>query len=389
MAEKILSLLFSLSLSGGLMVLLVFFVCMLFQKRLGRQWQYYIWVVVIVRLLLPFSPEQNLMRELGEKLYSLEQVSGTEPAKDTGTSFAEKEETGVLENVGEEREDTGEIQNSVWRNVSETGNYLCLLWLAAAALLLLRKVTVYQSFVRFVKAGSTPVDDVGWLEVLSKEESELGIRKAVDLWVNPIISSPMLTGFFHPRIVLPDTGLPEKELQYVILHELMHYKRKDMYYKWMVQAVLCIHWFNPLLYFAARSINRLCELSCDEMVVSRLQSDGQCREYAATLLNAMASKGTWKEHRATLALWENKKLLKERLEEIMKGRRKNTKGKTLLSVVLAAAMILAGMFTGCYTADASKHTSDFAVSGFGNVKQEKAGVAGTGRSKGDKITAGL
>lgn len=286
---------------------------MLFQKKLSRQWQYYIWMVVLARLLLPFAPEQNLMRGLGERLYSLEKASDTDFTKNTETFFKEKEETEVLENMENEGEDAGEIQNNVWRDISEIEKYLCLFWLVTAMLLFLRKVTIYQSFVRFVKAGSTPVDDVVCLEALSKEEAGLGIRKAVDLWVNPIVSSPMLIGFLHPRIVLPDVGIPEKEFHYTILHELVHYKRRDMYYKWMVQVVLCIHWFNPLLYLAARSINRLCELSCDEMVVNRLPSDEQCQEYAGTLLNAMISKGALKERHASLTLSEDKKLLKERM----------------------------------------------------------------------------
>ena len=238
-----------------------------------------------------------------------------------------------------------------------------------------------------MKAGSTPVDDVEYLEALAKEETSLGIHKAVDLWVNPIVSSPMLIGFSHPKIVLPDAGLSEKEFHYTILHELVHYKRRDMYYKWLVQVVLCIHWFNPLLFFAARSINRLCELSCDEIVINHLQSDVQCREYAGTLLNAMASKGALKERHASLTLSEDKKLLKERIEAIMNGKRNNTAGKKILVTVLTAAIVLTSFFTGSYTADASKRTSGTIIFQMGNVKQEKAGVAGTGRSKSDKITA--
>ena len=96
MAEVFLSLLLSLSFSGGLMILLVFIVCMLFQKKARWQWQYYIWIVVIARLLLPFASEQNLMRGLGERLYSMALVSDTDSAKNTEMFSAEEEETEVL-----------------------------------------------------------------------------------------------------------------------------------------------------------------------------------------------------------------------------------------------------------------------------------------------------
>lgn len=68
MAEFIFSVLLSLSFSGGLMVLLLFFLCALLRKRVSSKWQYYIWIVVIVRLLLPFAPERNLAGWLGERL---------------------------------------------------------------------------------------------------------------------------------------------------------------------------------------------------------------------------------------------------------------------------------------------------------------------------------
>ncbi len=389
MANTVLLLLISLSFSGGLIVLLIFFICLLFQKKIGWQWQYYIWLVVIARLLLPFSPEQNLMGSLVERIYSFEQDYETDLAKNASGSSNEDDaslsdkdkETEVIKNAGEEGDKIGKLQNKVLKAVPETGKYLCIFWLIIVMFLLIRKITIYQSFVRFVKAGSTQVDDITYLETLAKEEIDLGIRKAVDLWINPIISSPMLIGFSHPCIVLPDNDLSEKEFHYTILHELVHYKRRDMYYKWIAQVVLCIHWFNPLIYFAARKINRFCELSCDEVVVKRLQSDDECREYAGTLLNAMASKGAFKERIASLTLSEDKKLLKERMEEIMNGRtRKYTVGKRILSVVLTMGIILTSFFAGSYTVGASNN-DDMTISNMKISKQLKE------RSKSKKITA--
>ena len=318
MAETIFSVLLSLSLSGGLMILLVSFLCLFLRKKVSSQWQYYIWIVVIIRLLLPFSPEKNLIGSLGEWLYdsikaqntdsgkinisgsSLEQKAQQRQVAGASSSEKEAEKAEISENMEEETRMTEKLQNSIGKAITELGMYFAVFWLFMALLLLLRKVTIYQSFMRFIKAGSISVDDITYLEALSKEETVLKIHKAIDLRINPLISSPMLIGFFHPCIVLPDGNLPEKEFHYTILHELVHYKRKDIYYKWVVQIVLCIHWFNPLLYLAVRRINQLCELSCDEAVISRLQTKEQRQEYAATLLNAMASKGVLKEQLASL-----------------------------------------------------------------------------------------
>ncbi len=402
MAETIFSVLLSLSLSGGLMILLVSFLCLFLRKRVSRQWQYYIWIVVIIRLLLPFSPEKNLIGSLGEWLYDSIKVQNTDSGKinisgssleqkaqqrqAAGASSLEKEaeKAEISENMEEETRMAEKLQNSIWKAITELGTYFAVFWLFMALLLLLRKVTIYQSFMRFIKAGSISVDDITYLEALSKEETALKIHKAVDLRINPLISSPMLIGFFHPCIVLPDGNLPEKEFHYTILHELVHYKRKDIYYKWVVQIVLCIHWFNPLLYLAVRRINHSCELSCDEAVISRLQTKKQRQEYAATLLNAMASKGVLKEQLASLTLSEDKKLLKERMETIMnENRGKNIFLKKILLTVLTAAIMVTSLFTGNYAAGAND-AADTTISKTGTLKQAKAGKT---RSKSDKITA--
>lgn len=400
MTKTLFSVLFSLSLSGGLMILLLSFLCLLLRKRVSCQWQYYIWIVVVIRLLLPFSLEKNLIGSFGEWIHGSIQMRNTDSGEiDISVDSLEQvpeqgqvafyplekkeEKTKISENI-EETEKAGRLANHIWKAFTELGTYFAIFWLFMAMLLLLRKVTIYQSFIRFIRSGSILVDDIAYLEDLSKEESVLGIHKAVDLKINPLISSPMLIGFFHPCIVLPKGNLPKKEFHYTILHELIHYKRKDIYYKWVVQIVLCIHWFNPLLYLAARSINHLCELSCDEAVVSHLWTNEQRREYAGTLLNAMASKGTLKEELASLTLSENKKLLKERMETIMNGsREKNILGKKILLTVLTAAIIVTSLFTGSYTAGAN-NVSDTTVSKADPLKQRKAGKT---RSKGDKITS--
>ena len=60
MAQTMLTLLFSLSFSGSVVIMLIFFFCMICRKKLSYKWQYYIWAAAIARLLLPFGPAENL-----------------------------------------------------------------------------------------------------------------------------------------------------------------------------------------------------------------------------------------------------------------------------------------------------------------------------------------
>ncbi len=86
------------------------------------------------------------------------------------------------------------------------------------------------------------------MNLLSDCEEKLNIKTRVEISCNPLIASPMLISFFRPRIILPVGELEDKELSYIFVHELIHYKQRDMFYKWLIQIVVCIHWFNPLLY---------------------------------------------------------------------------------------------------------------------------------------------
>ncbi len=112
----------------------------------------------------------------------------------------------------------------------------------------------------------------------------------MELYTNSLISSPILIGFFRPCIVLPTADLLDADFQYTILHELTHYKRRDMFYKWLIQFTICLHWFNPLVYVMVREVGRMCELACDEAVIKTLDAKGR-QDYGNTLINAIGIAG--------------------------------------------------------------------------------------------------
>ena len=121
-----------------------------------------------------------------------------------------------------------------------------------ALVLFVRRITVYQGFIQYIKAGNTEVSDIKILNLLSDCEEKLNIKTRVELSYNSLIASPIMIGFFRPRIVLPVHELEDKELSYIFVHELTHYKQRDMFYKWLIQVVVCAHWFNPFVYLLER-----------------------------------------------------------------------------------------------------------------------------------------
>ena len=305
----------SMSCSGGLLILALLLGKRCLGNAISRQWRYYIWFIVLLRLLLPFGPEVSL---LGSTYRAMDQAitQAPSPPPQSAPDISEDELTPA---VGAERADENR-QAETWTAVQplrDVGELLLhqiwLVWLVAALGLLIRKITIYQGFIRYVKAGMTPVSDIEKLDQLSAAAERAGVGKPVELCVNPLISSPLLIGAFRPCVVLPRADIPEKEFWYIALHELTHYKRRDMFYKWLVQVTVCLHWFNPLVYLMSREITRACEFSCDEAVLTKMGCDN-AQDYGKTLLNAMAAVGKYKESVGAVTLSENKQLLKERLD---------------------------------------------------------------------------
>ena len=340
--NEFIKILLSLSVSGALLLLLILGLKPLYKNKFSKRWQYYIWIVVALRLLLPFTPDTTIIGSLFEK-FDTTAITNEIPTNpnvpvpaDTGNSKAEPIQT------------NREITTAAMREPVD--KYVCLffIWSALALVLFVRKVTVYQGFIQYIKAGNKEVSDIKILNLLSDCEEKLNIKTRVELSCNSLIASPMLIGFFRPRIILPIGELEDKELSYIFVHELIHYKQRDMFYKWLIQIVVCVHWFNPFVYLLEKEVNKSCELSCDEKVISILNEKAK-REYGDTLISFLKSNNLYKSSLASVTLTEGAEQLKERLGAIMKFRKKS-KAIIAITAIFTAAVCVCFFVTGAYAA---------------------------------------
>ena len=340
--SEFIKILLSLSVSGALLLLLILGLKPLYKNKFSKRWQYYIWIVVALRFLLPFTPDTTIIGSLFEKLdtAAITNEIPTTPnvpvPADTGNSKAEPIQT------------NREITTAAMREPVD--KYVCLffIWSALALVLFVRKITVYQGFIQYIKAGSKEVSDIKILNLLSDCEEKLNIKTRVEISCNPLIASPMLIGFFRPRIILPAHEWEDKELSYIFVHELIHYRQRDMFYKWLIQIVVCAHWFNPFVYLLEKEVNKSCELSCDEKVISVLDDTAR-REYGDTLISFLKSNNLYKSSLASVTLTEGAEQLKERLGAIMKFREKS-KVIIAITTIFTVAACVCFFVTGAYAA---------------------------------------
>lgn len=371
----------SMSVSGALLIMGVLLINRFVRTKCSRRWQYYIWLLVIARLLLPFGPEASLMGNVSPAMKQAVAESGVfsgleKQEKETWKAIApaQGEPAAVDALQGESaaisslqgRESDGLIQNRTVPAKSPIG----LIWLAVALGILIRKIIMYRRFIKHVKAGAEPVSDCSLLNTLYEVQWQTGVGKEVELFVNPRISSPMLIGVCRPCIILPDTDISGKDFRYIVTHELMHHKRRDILYKWLVQFVVCLHWFNPLVYLMSLEISKACEFSCDEAVLAKLGYE-HAADYGKTLLDAMAAAWRYKEPLTTVSLNANKRILRERLGAIMSDNRKSGKIR-MITAGLTVSMVLGAFFVGIYPANAAEASESSAAGVSGKPAEEKS-----------------
>ena len=339
--NEFMKILLSLSVSGALLLLLILGLKPLYKNRFSKRWQYYIWIVVALRFLLPFTPDTTIVGSLFEK-FDTAAITNEIPTNPNVPVVVNPDNS-----KAEPTQTNREINAAALRE--PFNKYVCLffIWSALALALFVRKVTVYQGFIQYIKAGNKEVSDIKILNLLSDCEEKLKIKTRVELSCNPLIASPMLIGFFRPRIILPAREWEDKELSYIFVHELIHYKQRDMFYKWLIQIVVCVHWFNPFVYLLEKEVNKSCELSCDEKVIAVLD-DKRKREYGDTLISFLKSNNLYKSSLASVTLTEGAEQLKERLGAIMIFKKKN-KLVVILTSVLTLFLVISAIVIGVYT----------------------------------------
>lgn len=369
---KLFMLVLSLSLSGTLIGLFITALRPLTRKYFSAKWNYYIWLLVVVRLLLPFHFNSDFHTDIqltgmtAANLHSSHTnsaMSKNTAATITGSAVSQH---GAFSDTGNPiaaltAPDNGNQNisladtntNSLPGSLSGTFttqkllNAAAYLWLLVGILLLFIKLAAYYRFKATIKKNCIPITDRRVTDLKNSFCTGLQIQKSPALYESSSVSSPLTIGLFHPVIILPQSSADERMLpqfQLILHHELIHVARKDLLYKWIYQLLLCLHWFNPFLHSIGRKINRDCELSCDERILEHLTETG--RQMYGNLLLDTAEQAVCC-HRSTLAttLLTNKKDLKERLAHIVHYQ-KIPRFRLVLSV---CTMVITLMFTACGT----------------------------------------
>ena len=169
----------------------------------------------------------------------------------------------------------------------DAARLLLAVWLAGAAAMLLWSGYAHLRFLSYLRRWSAPVEDWDAVAAFNHLGDQLQLHTRPRLLVCQGLKVPMLAGALRPAILLPQGKITGEELGFSLLHELTHYRRRDVWLKTLVLWVNALHWFNPLMWYMVRLVERDIELACDEDALRALPPQ-DFAAYGQTILDAVA-----------------------------------------------------------------------------------------------------
>jgi len=290
----------------------------LLSKRYTEKSRYYAWLIIIIGLIIPFRPQ-----------FSNAIVSIDLPGETAASIIQADNEAHIAV-----------AYRIAWSQIAAT------VWLAGIIVSIAYHAIKHYRFVKMTRRWSCNIADVEALALFASLKEEMGITRRIDLFVCQCVDSPMMIGFAKPQIFLLTAELTRDELRFILKHELVHYKRRDLLYKYLVLAATAMHWFNPVVYLMAKAIDLLSDLSCDAEVVR--STDAYTRQrYSGTIIGVVKFQSKLRTALST-NFYGGKKDMKNRISSIMDTSKKKT------GIVIAGFLLLLTIGIGTAFAESSK-----------------------------------
>ncbi|MCI9974874.1 M56 family metallopeptidase [Clostridioides difficile] len=268
-------------------------------KKFSKRFNYYIWLIIVFRMLL-FLFNYTVT-------YEVKEPKGNTVGNNITQIDIPKDNNFML--------------------------YVAYLWIFVTVVIAVYTFIKYTRFKNLIVDVSYDIEDADVNCIYKDLLKELNIKKKIELRGSDELISPAGMGLFKSYIFLPDYPYSKNELIWILKHELMHFKNKDILIKFLVLSVKIIYWFNPLVYIMSNRVNLDCELCCDESVLSDCSIKDK-KEYALALIKSIKLSKNYNSRILTTEF--DKTNLEKRLDSIVK--KKGRSGILIAILVFTISM---------------------------------------------------
>ena len=217
--------------------------------------------------------------------------------------------------------DTGWIQNLTVSVNRFTPAYLNLLlnWLWLLGILAYAVITFVCNYnIRAIKQSVYPIKNKDIENIFIQCKADLTITKNIMLGESALIKTPMAIGLLKTYIILPSQtvkSLPATDIQYILLHELNHYKNKDILINYGMCFLQILYWFNPLVHLAFKEVRIDREIACDASVLKMVDKSNY-GNYGRTIINFIEKMSSPPGLPLITNMGGSKQQIKKRIEKI-------------------------------------------------------------------------
>ena len=329
-SEKLLNNLMQIGLTVSLAALVPLILRRLMKKRYPARMVCAVWAILALRLLIPvqLTLPQAPVQVMPRTSYVVQ--SDQTAFRQAGLPVGQNPTRWV---TGTQAQTLSAADTGTVKTVDIT-DILLTLWLAGVIACVLWQGIGYYRLIRSLKGKSRSVERADLRTILQEQCADLVIDREIPLRVSSAADCPMLAGFIHPTLYLPDERISRTDAAFIFRHELTHYKHGDLWLKLLLLAARCLHWFNPLVHLIARFAQEDIEAACDDAVV-RGHDGAYRRAYGETILRSAIAQAQ-KRKALVSCFGDDKKTLMRRFEGLFD---KSVKKRGVALVVMIALLV--------------------------------------------------
>lgn len=329
-SEKLLNNLMQIGLTVSLAALVPLILRRLMKKRYPARMVCVVWAILALRLLVPvqLTLPQAPVQVMPRTNYVVQ--SNQTAFRQAGLPVAQNPARWV---TGTQAQMLSAADTGTVKTVDIT-DILLTLWLAGVISCILWQGIGYYRLIRSLKGKSRSVERADLHTILQEQCADLVIDREIPLRVSAAADCPMLAGFIHPTLYLPDERISRTDAVFIFRHELTHYKHGDLWLKLLLLAARCLHWFNPLVHLIARFAQEDIEAACDDAVV-RGHDGAYRRAYGETILRSAIAQSQ-KRKALVSCFGDDKKTLMRRFEGLFD---KSVKKRGVALVVMIVLLV--------------------------------------------------
>ena len=249
---------FPVSLIIAIMLLLV----PVMDKRYVAKARYFIWLVIAVRLLIPF--------DIWHSADSQHLINADLPnfaiVRNDVLDYIEQQEDIAENNIA--IDPSRQLEKPAFTAFPRIVLHSVIEWVWSLGSIGLLVYFTVQYILAKAKMKRLSLPDNDRQEMLDRLCNEMNINRRLKIYRCSCISTAMIMGIVSPVIFVPGIEMTTDMLEMMLRHELTHYKRKDILYKFVLMLACCMHWFNPLIWLMDKQAQKDVELCCDDDVIA-------------------------------------------------------------------------------------------------------------------------